>query len=160
MGPTATWEYVGKISPAILTLRKLVDHMEDTVNNYRRYKKHTITSTEDDVTKLMILFQKSALYCHVDGRKVEAKERFVDVWAKGFNIMIKGESLAQWFESRSRLQPVVENSATEEYDDLTFSELEEMAQEEEDKYVIDFTNRYIWESASDNVPSPSTSSDF
>ena len=55
---------------------------------------------------------------------------------------------------------MVENSATEEYNDLTFSELEEMAQEEEDKYVIDFTNRYIWESASNNVPSLSTSSDF
>ena len=73
--------------------------MEGTVNSYRCYKNHTVASTEDDVAKLMILFQESALYHHVDGWKIEAKEKFVDIWAKGFNIMSKGDLLTRWFES-------------------------------------------------------------
>ena len=152
MGPTATWEYVGKISLAIPTLRKLVDHMEDTVNSYRRYKKHTVTSTEDDIAKLMVLFQESALYHHVDGRKVEAKEKFVDIWAKGFNTVSKGESLARWFESRSELRPVRENDGTEDYDDPTLSEMEEMVLEDEREIFINL-HRHDWEFTSDNAPS-------
>jgi hypothetical protein len=155
MGPTATWEYVGKISPAIPTLRKLVDHMEGTVNSYRRYKKHTVTSTEDDIAKLMVSFQESALYCHVDGRKVIAKEKFVDTWAKGFDIVWKGESLTRWFEGRSEFRLARKNNAAEDHDELTFSELEEMTLEEEDEYAISFHPRYTWEPASDDAPSPS-----
>jgi hypothetical protein len=52
MGRRGTWEYIGKISPAIPTLRKLVDHMEGTVNNYRRYKRHAVKSVEDDIARL------------------------------------------------------------------------------------------------------------
>ena len=130
MGPTATWEYVGKISPAIPTLRKLVDHMEGSVNNYRRYKKHAVRSTEDDIARLMVLFQESALYRHVNGREVGVKEKFTNVWLKGFNIVSKGESLIRWFETRSEFQPVVDNGNTGDYGSLTSSELEEMDWEE------------------------------
>ena len=124
MGPTVTWEYVGKFSPAIPTLQKLVDHMEGTVNNYRRYKKHAVRSTEDDVAGLMVLFQESSLYRHIDGREVEAKEKFVDVWSKGFTIVSKGESLIRWFENRSELQPMVDSGVTGDYNVPTFSEEE------------------------------------
>jgi len=158
MGPTTTWDYVGKISPAIPTLRKLVDHMEGTVNNYRRYKKHTVTNTEGDISKLMVMFQESALYCHVDGRKVGAKEKFVDVWTKGFNIVSKGESLTRWFENRSELQPVRDNVVTDDYDEPTLSELEEMELEGEGDYTINF-HSHMWEFASDNAPSSSTLSE-
>ena len=109
-----------------------MDHMEDTVNSYRRYKKHTVTSTEDDIAKLMILFQESALHHHVDGRKVEAKEKFVDIWAKGFNVVSKGDSLTRWFESRSEMQPAREDDITEDNSESTFSEQEEMVLEDED----------------------------
>ena len=133
MGPTATWEYVGKISPAIPTLRKLVDHMEGVVNHYRRYKKHTITSTEDDIFKLMTMFQDSDLHHHVDGREVDVREKFTDIWAKGFNTVSKGESLTRWFKSRSELQPVKGDYISDDYNDPTFSELEEeMGLEDED----------------------------
>jgi hypothetical protein len=117
MGPTATWEYVGKISPAIPTLRKLVDHMEGTLNNYRRYKKHTVRSTENDITTLMVVFQESALYHRVDGRDIEAKEKFTDIWAKGFNVVSKGESLTRWFENRQEFQPARDNDITREHND-------------------------------------------
>jgi hypothetical protein len=157
MGPTTTWEYVGKISPAIPTLQRLVDHMEGTVNNYRRYKKHTVKTTKDDVAKLMTLFQESMLHCHVDGREVEAKEKFTDVWAKGFNTVSKGETLTQWFESRSELQPVRDNSVTEDYDDPTLSELEE-EMEDEEGYIIDL-HAHMWEFSGDDAPSPSMSSE-
>lgn len=137
MGPTATWEYVGKISPAIPTLRKLVDHMEHTVNNYRRYKKHTVANAEDDIAKLMAMFQESNLHRHIDGRNVEAKERFTDIWAKGFDTVSKGEPLARWFKNRSELQPVRGNGVAGDHDDPTFSELgEEMELEDEDGYII------------------------
>jgi hypothetical protein len=159
MGPTATWEYVGKISPAIPTLRKLVDHMEGTVNNYRRYKKHTVKSTEDDIAKLMVMFRESMLHRHIDGREVEVKERFTDVWSKGFNTVSKGESLARWFENRSELQPVMDNDVTEDYDDPTFSELEEeMGSDDEDWYALNL-HTHLWEFSGDDAPSPSTSSE-
>ena len=83
MGPTATWEYVGKISPAIPTLQKLVDHMEGMVNHYSWYKKHTITSTEDNILKLMTMFQDSDLHHHVDRREVDVREKFTDIWVSG-----------------------------------------------------------------------------
>ena len=136
MGPTATWEYVGKISPAIPTLRKLVDHMEGTVNGYPRYKKHTVTNTEDDIAKLMAMFQESEFHRHINGREIEVKEKFVDVWAKGFNVAMKGESLTRWFKNRSELQPVKDNNITNDYDDPTFSELEEMELDDDDGYII------------------------
>lgn len=152
MGPSATWEYVGKISPAIPTLRKLVDHVEGTVNSYRRYKKHTVPSTEADITKLMVTFQESALYSHVNGREVGDKEKFVDVWAKGFNILARGESLTRWFENRSELRPVREDRVTRDDGDPTLSELEEMMAEDED-YVINLDG-HIWEFGSEDAPSP------
>jgi hypothetical protein len=122
MGPTATWEYVGKISPAIPTLRKLVDHMENTINHYRRYKKHTVRGTEDDVAKLMALFQGSTIYTRTGGRKVELKERFVDIWARGFGVVSKGESLTRWFKNRKELLLVRENGVAEDYEDLMLSD--------------------------------------
>ena len=151
MGPSATWEYVGKISPAIPTLRKLVDHMEGTVNSYRRYKKHTIPSTEADITKLMMTFQESTLYNHVNGRKIKEKEKFVDIWMRGFNIVSKGESLTRWFETRSTLRPARQDRVANNDGDPTLSELEEMMEEDED-YVINLDG-HLWEFRSEDAPS-------
>jgi len=159
MGPTTSWEYVGKISPAIPTLRRLVDRMEGTVNSYRRYKKHTVKSAEDDVAKLMLMFHESAVHHHVDGRKVEGKEKFTDIWTKGFNIVSKGESLARWFENRSELQPARDNSFMEDYG-MTFSELEEeMEWTDEREYPIDLGGHDMWWRTSDDAPSSSASSE-
>ena len=155
MGPTATWEYVGKISPAIPTLRKLVDHMEGTVNSYRRYKKHAVTSTEDDIAKLMAMFQESDLHRHVNGREVDDREKFTDIWVKGFNIVSKGESFARWFKARSELQPVKDSNVTNDYGP-TLSELEEvMDLDDEGGYIINL-DRHVWRFDSDDAPSPST----
>ena len=151
LGPSATWEYVGKISPAIPTLRKLVDHMEGTVNKYRRYKKHTVPSTEGDVMKLMVTFQESMLYDHVNGRTVKDREKFVDIWAKGYDIVSKGESLARWFDNRSELRPVRQDRVAKDDGDMTLSELEEEIAEEED-YVINL-DRHIWDPGCEDTPS-------
>ena len=160
MGPTTTWDYVGKISPAIPTLRRLVDHMEGTVNNYRRYKKHTDKSTEEDVAKLMLMFRESDVHCYVDGRKVEAKEKFADVWTKGFNIVSKGESLTRWFENRSEFQPTRDDGVTEDYDELTLSELEEELEWEDERgYTIDLGRHGAWWRTGDDAPSSSVSSE-
>ena len=106
------------------------------MNNYRRYKKHAVRNTEDDVARLVVLFQESALYRHIDGREVNTKEKFADVWSKGFNIVSKGESLARWFEHRNELQPVAEKSVTEGYSNPTFSKPEEMDWEDDCEYII------------------------
>lgn len=93
------------------------------MNNYRRYKKHAVRSTEDDVYRLMVLFQESVFYRHIDGREVAVKEKFEDFWLKGFNIVSKGESLIRWFENRSELQLMVDNGTTGDYDDPTEPEM-------------------------------------
>ena len=157
MGPTASWEYIGKISPAIPALRRLVDHMEGTVNNYRRYKKHTVRSTEDDIASLMVVFQESALYRRVDGRQVCAKERFVDIWARGFNTVSKGESLTRWFKNRSELQLTRYNDVGD-YNEPTRSELEEMELEDDYGSTINLHSRHMWE-FNDDAPSRCTSSE-
>jgi hypothetical protein len=51
-GPNATWDYVGKISPAIPTLCAVKDHVEATINPYFRYKKHTTPDAEKDIAGL------------------------------------------------------------------------------------------------------------
>lgn len=155
MGPTATWDYIGKISPAIPTLRRLVDHVEGTVNVYRRYKKHTIKSAEDDITGLMVMFQESGLYDRVPGRKVEAREKFVDTLARGFNIVSKGESLTRWFKNRSELQPVRDDGVSEYYDDPTPSELEEMDSGDDYSYIN--LHHRVWLPAGDDAPNESMS---
>ena len=87
------------VHDTIPMLQKLVDHMEGMVNNYRRYKKHTVRSTEDDIANPVVMFQEPTLYRCVDGREVEAQEMFTDVWAKGFNVVSKGKSLTRWFKN-------------------------------------------------------------
>jgi len=95
------------------------------------------------------MFRESGLYHHSRGRKVEIKEKFTDTWAKGFNIVSKGESLTRWFESRSELRPVSADGVTE--DDLTFSDLAEMNLDGEGEYIIDL-HSHMWESVDDDAP--------
>ena len=98
----------------------------------------------------MVIFQEPALYHHIDGREVEAKEKFIDVWAKGFSIVLKGNSLSWWFKNQSELQPANNGDGTGDYDDPTFSELEEMELDDDFGYIIDM-HSHMWESASDNT---------
>lgn len=72
---------------------------------------------------------------------------------KGFNIVLKGESLARWFESRSESQPVREGCVGD--DDPTLSDLDEMMADDEDE-----TFRYLWEFGNDGIPGPSVFSEF
>ena len=127
------------------------------MNNYRRYKKHTVRSIEDETTSLMVMFQESALYRHVGGRQVCAKERFADIWARGFNTVSKGESLTRWFKNRSELQ-LTKYNGMDDYDELTWSELEEMELEDNYGSMINWHSRHIWE-FSDDAPSRNTSSE-
>jgi len=106
-------------------------------------------STEDNIAKLMVMFQELGLYHHSRGRKVEIKEKFMDTWAKEFNIVSKGELLTQWFESWSELRPVGTDGVTE--DDLTFSDLAEMDLDGEGEYIIDL-HSHMWESVGDDAP--------
>ena len=161
MGPTATWpgDYVGKISPAIPTLRKLVDHMESTVNTYRRYKKHTVRNADDDIAGLMVLFQESAIYDRVDGRVVEKMEKFADILARGFNIVSSGESLSRWFKNRSELRPAGDSDVTGDYDDPIFSELEDMDSGDDYGHVINL-HRHVWEFPDDDALSGNASDEL
>lgn len=105
----------------------------------------------------MVMFLESALHCHVDKREVEADNKFVDIWAKGFNIVSKGEPLTQWFENRSQLQPARDSDVTDDYDEMTLSELEEeMELTDEREYIINLDG-HMWEFDNDGVPSPSMS---
>lgn len=55
------------------TLRKPMDYMEGTVDSYRRYKRYAVISTEEDITKLTVMFQESVLHSHVDGGRIDVK---------------------------------------------------------------------------------------
>ncbi|EKM48682.1 uncharacterized protein PHACADRAFT_189093 [Phanerochaete carnosa HHB-10118-sp] len=67
-GPHATWEYIKKISAAIPTLRKIKDHVEATVNHYRRGKSHSSPEREEDVAKLQEMYAKQRTHAYTANR--------------------------------------------------------------------------------------------
>ncbi|KAJ6598564.1 hypothetical protein B0H10DRAFT_1959389 [Mycena sp. CBHHK59/15] len=73
MGPSATMEYVKKVSPAIPTLHKVQRHMEQQFKNVARGAQHGVPYKEEDVAKLTGQYMKSKLHTYCKGRSVNQK---------------------------------------------------------------------------------------
>jgi hypothetical protein len=100
IGPSAEWDYIGKISASIPTQRKVKDHVEDDINHFHRGKAHTCPEKEADIVCLQASYQQSKIHVYRPGRKVEAKDKFADTIGKGSEIGKVNKTLASWLSNR------------------------------------------------------------
>jgi predicted SnoaL-like aldol condensation-catalyzing enzyme len=95
-----------KWSPAVPALRAVRDHVEATVNPYRRYKHHSAPDTEDDINKLVAYFVDTDIFQCKPKRKGQISEagRFPNAVQLGLQKLQKddGAYLEAWWEGRHR----------------------------------------------------------
>lgn len=101
-GPGVTWKFIGKISAAIPTLRKLKDHFEDEWNVYSRYERHTHPDYEDDIERLAQRYAEAKLHCGVQGRKVNDNAKSADYIQDGAKAIATGKPISRWQTRRKQ----------------------------------------------------------
>ncbi|KAJ6625166.1 hypothetical protein B0H10DRAFT_2430538, partial [Mycena sp. CBHHK59/15] len=70
MGPGATMEHMGKVSPAIPAMRKVQQHMEQQFKTTARGTRHGVPDKEKDVAKLTAHYMASKIHTTVPGRQL------------------------------------------------------------------------------------------
>ena len=73
IGPFATWDHIGKISPAIPSLEAVRRHMEKQVRTVYRGSSHTSPSHEKDVKTLGDAYVASRVHEFVPGHRIISK---------------------------------------------------------------------------------------
>ncbi|KAJ7762556.1 hypothetical protein B0H16DRAFT_1807104 [Mycena metata] len=108
MGPGATMEYMGKVSPAIPTLRKIQRHMETQFKTNTRGARHGVPNKEEDVAKLATHYAASKLHTFERGRKLKTAqaEDFVSI---GANNLERLKTIDVWFARRSHARATGED---------------------------------------------------
>lgn len=101
-GPGVTWEFIGKISSAIPSLRKLKDHFESEWNTYSRYQKHTHPDYQDDIDRLSQSYAAAKLHHNVQKRKLSENHKDADYIQDGVNAINAGKPITRWQERRKR----------------------------------------------------------
>lgn len=100
LGPFATWEYIGRISPAIPFLRRLKDLYEHEINHYARGKSHTDPDKEADVQRLMEAYKAVGVHCNKPGRKLPEGDRVPDCIQLGLRTAQMWAATGRWAENR------------------------------------------------------------
>jgi hypothetical protein len=103
MGPGATMEYLGKVSPAIPTLRKVQRHMEHQFLTLARGAHHGIPEKEQDVSTLAAQYTKSELHINKPGRQIKGgnDDKASDYITVGANNLERLGTIENWFTRRS-----------------------------------------------------------
>lgn len=102
LGPGVTWEFIGKISSAIPSLRKLKDHFENEWNTYSRYQKHTHPDYQADIERLERAYLVAKLHCKVEGRKLGENHKDTDYVQTGAVAINTGKPISRWQARRKR----------------------------------------------------------
>ncbi|PCH40521.1 hypothetical protein WOLCODRAFT_16574 [Wolfiporia cocos MD-104 SS10] len=100
MGPFATWEYIGKISQAIPTMRKVKDHVEADINHFWRGKSHTSPDKEEDVARLQSAFHCSWVWRYRPMRHLNDADKPSNIPKRGSNPGRLGKARDNWTSSR------------------------------------------------------------
>ncbi|KAJ7259410.1 hypothetical protein C8J57DRAFT_1640173 [Mycena rebaudengoi] len=100
MGPGATVEYMGKVSPAIPTLRKVQRHMEKQFKTSLRGAKHGIPDKELDIAKLLKHYFTSRLHVWTPGRQLKMPHS-TDFITEGANNLERLKTIEAWFLRRT-----------------------------------------------------------
>jgi hypothetical protein len=94
-----SWEYIGRTSPAIPTLRAVVDYVQFHVNPFARYKKHQSPDAEDDIQLLVQYYQTHRMHVRRH-RKMSKKEKSVDYLRQGAEHTRLTNVITRWLERR------------------------------------------------------------
>jgi hypothetical protein len=111
-GPFADWDYIGQTSASIPCQRKVKDHVEDSINHYRRYKAHTSPEKEEDITRLQASYQASQIHVYRAGRTLDAKDKVSDAVRIGSDLSKLPRTVEKWIAGR-----ISEWSNTEDWTD-------------------------------------------
>ena len=102
LGPGVTWKFIGKISAAIPSIRKLKDHFENEWNVYSRYQRHNHPDYRADIGRLEQAYALAKLHCEVKGRKLSERHKDVDYVQDGAKAVSGGKSISKWQTRRKR----------------------------------------------------------
>ena len=102
LGPNVTWKFIGKISSAIPSLRKLKDHFENEWNTFARYQKHTHPDYQADIERLAQAYLAAKLHCNIKGRKVGENHKNADYIRDGAGAVAEGKVTSRWQARRKR----------------------------------------------------------
>ncbi|KAJ7722007.1 hypothetical protein B0H16DRAFT_1790019 [Mycena metata] len=121
MGPGATMEYMGKVSPAIPALRKVQRHMENQFKTTARGARHGVPDKEKDVAKLTAHYVTSKLHTYTAGRELKTLHAS-DFVSEGANALERLDTIKNWFNRRTHARATGEDW-TEEINDLLLEPL-------------------------------------
>lgn len=101
IGPGNSWEYIGRISPAIPTLRDVQDHVQYTINPYPRYKKHTSPDAEKDIKTLCVYYTTHRVHRAGQVRKASVADTPRDLVRRGAEESLLTKAIKRWVDKRS-----------------------------------------------------------
>jgi hypothetical protein len=100
VGPYADWEYIGQMSASIPCQRKVKDHVEDSINHFRRYKAHTSPKKEEDIACLQASYQASQIHVYKAGRTLDEKDKVPDALRIGSDLSKLPKTFEKWIAGR------------------------------------------------------------
>ncbi|KAK7007149.1 hypothetical protein R3P38DRAFT_2793024 [Favolaschia claudopus] len=116
-GPGATMEHMGKISPAIPSLRKIQRHMEKQFGTNARGARHGVPDKEKDVALLTQHYMASKLHTFIPGRELKTA-RSADFVTEGAENLEKLNTIDEWFKRRTHARATGEDWSEEMQDIL------------------------------------------
>ncbi|KAJ7135358.1 hypothetical protein C8R43DRAFT_1132580 [Mycena crocata] len=112
MGPGATMEHIGKISPAIPALRKVQRHMEKEFKTTTRGARHGIPDKEKDVAKLAGHYATSKIHIWTPGRELKTAKA-QDFITEGAVALERLKTVEHWFKRRTHARATGEDWSEE-----------------------------------------------
>ncbi|KAK6974422.1 hypothetical protein R3P38DRAFT_2584178, partial [Favolaschia claudopus] len=93
-GPSGGWKYMQVLHPAIPTIRRTTDFIDQAFNTLTRSKRHTAPKKEQDIQKL--LERLRGVHSNRRGRQLDKEGRSEDYIANGVQSMVSGSILETW----------------------------------------------------------------
>ncbi|KAJ6616588.1 hypothetical protein B0H10DRAFT_2390875 [Mycena sp. CBHHK59/15] len=112
MGPGATMEHMGKVSPAIPAMRKVQRHMEQQFKTTARGTRHGVPDKEKDVAKLTAHYMASKIHTTVPGRQLKT-QRAQDFVTDGAIALEHSKTIEAWFKRRTHARATGEDWSDE-----------------------------------------------
>ncbi|KAJ6625547.1 hypothetical protein B0H10DRAFT_2430336 [Mycena sp. CBHHK59/15] len=112
MGPGATMEHMGKVSPAIPAMRKVQRHMEQQFKTTARGTRHGVPDKEKDVAKLTAHYMASKIHTTVPGRQLKT-QRAQDFVTDGAIALEHSKTIEAWFKRRMHARATGEDWSDE-----------------------------------------------
>ncbi|KAJ7159879.1 hypothetical protein C8R43DRAFT_1124238 [Mycena crocata] len=112
MGPGATMEHMGKISPAIPALRKVQRHMEKQFKTTARGTRHGVPDKEIDVAKLTAHYSTSKIHTWTPGRELKTAKA-QDFCTEGAVALERLKTVEHWFKRRTHARATGEDWSEE-----------------------------------------------